>query len=49
MFVGQRDDAFFIDLGVTFDLVNFRKPMDTGNTGGYKDDVAGYSVHSFVL
>ena len=23
--------------------------MDTGNTGGYKDDVAGYSVHSFAL
>jgi hypothetical protein len=49
VFVGQRDDPFFIDLGVTFDLVNFRKPMDTGNTGGYKDDVAGYSVHSFAL
>jgi Domain of unknown function (DUF4331) len=49
VFVGQRDDAFFIDLGMTFDLINFRKPMDTGNTGGYKDDVAGYAVHSFVL
>jgi hypothetical protein len=49
VFVGQRDDAFFIDLGMTFDLVNFRKPMDTGNTGGYKDDIAGYAVHSFAL
>jgi Domain of unknown function (DUF4331) len=48
VFVGQRDDPFFIDLGVTFDLINFRD-MTTGNAGGYKDDVAGYSVHSFVL
>ena len=48
MFVGQRDDPFFIDLGVTFDLINFRDAT-TGNAGGYKDDVAGYSVHSFVL
>jgi hypothetical protein len=47
-FVGQRDDAFFIDLGVTFDLVNFRDAT-TGNAGGYKDDLAGYAVHSFVL
>ncbi|MGH2714549.1 MAG: DUF4331 domain-containing protein [Thermoleophilaceae bacterium] len=48
VFVGQRDDAFFIDLGMTFDLINFRDAT-TGNAGGYKDDVAGYSVHSFVL
>jgi hypothetical protein len=48
VFVGQRDDPFFIDLGVTFDLINFRD-MTTGNAGGYKDDVAGYNVHSFVL
>jgi hypothetical protein len=49
VFVGQRDDPFFVDLGMTFDLVNFRKPVDTGNTGGYKDDLAGYAVHSFAL
>ncbi len=48
VFVGQRDDPFFIDLGVTFDLINFRDNT-TGNAGGYKDDIAGYSVHSFVL
>ena len=48
VFVGQRDDAFFIDLGMTFDLINFRDNT-TGNAGGFKDDVAGYSVHSFVL
>ncbi len=48
VFVGQRDDAFFIDLGMTFDLINFRDAT-TGNAGGYKDDVAGYAVHSFAL
>ena len=24
VFVGQRDDPFFVDLGVTFDSINFR-------------------------
>lgn len=48
VFVGQRDDPFFIDLGMTFDLINFRNAT-TGNAGGFKDDLAGYGVHSFVL
>jgi Domain of unknown function (DUF4331) len=48
VFVGQRDDPFFVDLGMTFDLVNFRDAT-TGNAGGFKDDLAGYAVHSFVL
>ncbi|HEY6728306.1 MAG TPA: DUF4331 domain-containing protein, partial [Polyangiaceae bacterium] len=48
VFVGQRDDPFFIDLGMTFDLINFRDAT-TGNAGGFKDDLAGYAVHSFVL
>ena len=48
VFVGQRDDPFFVDLGMTFDLVNFRNAT-TGNAGGFKDDLAGYAVHSFVL
>ena len=48
VFVGQRDDPFFIDLGMTFDLINFRDAT-TGNAGGFKDDLAGYAVHSFAL
>ncbi len=48
VFVGQRDDSFFIDLGMTFDLINFRDNT-TGNAGGFKDDLAGYAVHSFAL
>src|SRR5206468_2235743 len=48
-FVGQRDDPFFVDLGQTFDSINFRPNVGTGNQGGGKDDVAGYNVNSVVL
>jgi hypothetical protein len=47
VFVGQRDDPFFVDLGTAFDAINFR--VGTGNAGGGKDDLAGYNVHSIVL
>jgi Domain of unknown function (DUF4331) len=47
VFAGQRDDPFFVDLGTTFDGINFRN--GTGNAGGGKDDLAGYNVHSIVL
>ncbi len=32
LFVGSRDDPFFVDLGATFDAINIRK--GTGNEGG---------------
>ena len=47
VFVGQRDDPFFVDLGATFDGLNVRKL--TGNQGEGKDDLSGYNVHSVVL
>jgi uncharacterized protein DUF4331 len=49
VFVGQRDDPFFVDLGQTFDSINFRPGVGTGNQGGGKDDLAGYSTNSIVL
>ena len=49
VFAGQRDDPFFVDLGQTFDAINFRPNVGTGNQGGGKDDLAGYNVHSVVL
>ena len=49
VFAGQRDDPFFIDLGVTFDSVNFRPGTGTGNQGGGKDDLANFNVNSIVL
>jgi hypothetical protein len=52
-FVGPVDDPFFVDLGSIFDGINIDKPgrpaIGLGNQGGGHDDLAGYSVHSFVL
>src|SRR4051794_28164408 len=47
IFAGQRDDAFFGDVGAIFDLLAFRK--GTGNEGGGKDFLSGYNVHSIAL
>jgi hypothetical protein len=47
IFAGQRDDAFFGDIGSIFDLLAFRK--GTGNAGGGKDFFAGYAVHAIAL
>ncbi len=49
VFAGQRDDPFFVDLGQTFDAINFRPGVIPGDHGGGKDDLAGYGVHSIVL
>jgi hypothetical protein len=49
VFAGPREDPFFVDLGATFDSINFRKQGTTGDQGGGKDDLAGYGVHSIVL
>ena len=47
VFVGQRDDPFFVDLGATFDGLNVRKL--TGNQGEGKDDLSGINIHSIVM
>ena len=44
VFAGQRDDPFFVDLGMTFDGINLE-----GRAGRGVDDLAGYGVHSIVL
>lgn len=49
IFAGQRDDAFFGDLGAIFDLVAIRKPGTTGDKGGGKDFFSGYAVHAIAL
>ena len=46
-FVGQRNDAFFIDLGAAFDQVNVRQ--GTGNTGGGTDSQAGTSIETITM
>jgi hypothetical protein len=47
VFVGERDDPFFVDLGATFDAINLRK--GTGNEGQGKDDLSGYWTSATVL
>jgi Domain of unknown function (DUF4331) len=47
VFAGQRDDAFFADVGAIFDLVAIRN--GTGANGGGRDFLAGYGVHSIAL
>jgi len=47
VFAGQRDDAFYGDVGAVFDLVAIRN--GTGATGGGKDFLAGYAVHAIAL
>ena len=47
IFVGQRDDPFYVDLGATFDAINVRE--GTGNEGEGKDDFSGYSTSAIVL
>jgi Domain of unknown function (DUF4331) len=47
VFAGQREDAFFGDIGAIFDNLGFRR--GTGSTGGGKDAFAGYNVHAVAL
>jgi len=42
IFVGPRDDPFFVDLGAVFDLLQIRP-------GSAVDYVAGYNCHSIVM
>lgn len=48
VFVGQRDDPFFVDLGAIFDLLTIR-PGPPGNMGGGRDDLSGFNVHTVAL
>ncbi len=51
VFVGPRDDPFFVDLGATFDVGNLRDTFcdDPANPACIRDDVAGFNTHSIVL
>jgi hypothetical protein len=47
LFVGSRDDPFFVDLGAAFDAINIR--MGTGNEGAGRDDLSGYATSSTIM
>jgi hypothetical protein len=49
VFAGPRADGFYVDLGMIFDLVNFRPGTLPGDHGGGTNSVAGFNVHSVAL
>lgn len=58
VFAGQRNDPFYIDLGATFDSLNFRRfrplltegedAVDNVNPFGF-DQLSGFSVHTIAV
>ena len=49
VFAGPRADGFYADLGMIFDLINFRPGTLPGNQGGGKNDLAGFNTHTIAL
>jgi Domain of unknown function (DUF4331) len=49
VFVGPRRDPFFADLGVIFDLVNYRAGTLPGDHGGGINTLAGFNTHTIAL
>ena len=49
VFAGPRADGFYADLGMIFDLINFRPGTLPGNLGGGKNDLAGFNTHTIAL
>jgi len=47
LFVGQRKDPFVVNLGETFDLINFSNPL--GSVDGTKDSLGDKNVTSLIL
>ncbi|CAN5127769.1 DUF4331 domain-containing protein [soil metagenome] len=53
VFAGQRDDAFFVDLGSVFDLLGLR-PLNPAHViplpaADGRDNVSGYNTHSIAI
>ena len=48
LFVGQRKDPFVVNLGETFDLVNYAHPIGEQYNNSALDDLAGKNVTSIV-
>ena len=49
MFVGQRKDPFVVNLGETFDLVNYAHPIGEEFNNSGRDDLADKNVTSLIL
>ena len=48
LFIGQRKDPFVVNLGETFDLVNYANPVGDQYDNSAADDLAGKNVTSIV-
>ncbi|WP_428394910.1 DUF4331 domain-containing protein [Lichenicoccus sp.] len=48
VFVGQRKDPFVVNLGETFDLLNYAHPIGEQYAASARDDLAGKNVTSIV-
>lgn len=49
VYAGPRADGFYADLGMIFDLINFRPGTLPGNAGGGRNDLAGFNTHTIAL
>ena len=49
VFVGQRKDPFVVNLGETFDLLNYAHPIGDQYDASAQDDLAGKNVTSLVM
>jgi hypothetical protein len=48
LFVGQRKDPFVVNLGETFDLINYAHPVGDQYDASAMDDLAGKNVTSII-
>lgn len=49
VFVGQRQEPFFIDLSETFDLLNFGHPIGEQFANSGHDDIAQYNISALEI
>jgi hypothetical protein len=49
VFVGQRKDPFVVNLGETFDLINYAHPIGEAFNNAGRDDLASKNITSLIL
>jgi hypothetical protein len=49
VFAGQRKDSFVVDLGETFDLINYANPVGEQFANSGRDDLASKNITSLIL
>ncbi len=49
VFVGQRAEPFFVDLGETFDLLNYQHPIGEQYANSGQDDIAQYNITALAI